>query len=616
MCGIAGFSGPGERLDLERMTRALAHRGPDGEGFHCDLDQSVFLGHRRLSIIDIANGAQPMWNEDRSVAVTYNGEIYNHLELRRTLEARGHVFSSDHSDTEVLVHGWEEWGEDLPLRLNGMFAFAIYDTTRRQIFLARDRFGEKPLYWARQRGLFLFASELSAITKHRGFQVALDRMALMKYYAHGFIPSPNALYQDCRKLPAGSWLRFDFTTGALREERYWSFSIEPAERPTHMDEAAEELRHLLMQSVERRLMSDVPLGVFLSGGVDSSAAIACAAKLRPETQPQSYSIGFKEKSFDESAFARAMAKAVGSDHHEQFFDLEAAHAILTEVLEHLDEPLGDPSILPTNLLCGFARKNVTVALSGDGGDELFAGYDTFAALKPARLYQAAVPRSAHRCLKHLVGYLPKSDANMSLDFKIRRALSGLDYGPDYWNPVWLAPLEAGDIAELFKEPVDPEALYSEALALWRSGDGKGDVDRTLEFYTRFYLTDDILTKADRASMFHGLEVRSVFLDNDLVEFVRCLPAHYKYRKGVRKFLLKQALGGLVPDDILSRPKKGFGIPIKAWLRAMKLDVGNADALGVDPSFVAQRIHAHQEARQDHRLFLWCWYAFQHRAVAG
>ncbi len=615
MCGIAGFVGPGDRSDLERMTRALRHRGPDGEGFHCDEIDRVFLGHRRLSVIDISGGAQPMWNEDRDVAVIFNGEIYNHIELRNELEARGHEFFSDHSDTEVLVHGWEEWGQDLPVRLNGMFAFAIYDLRRKQIFLARDRFGEKPLFWGLQKDLFLFASELKALTEHPCFTAEIDRMALKKYYAHGFIPSPNAFYRDCQKLTAGSWLRFDITSRAIHRDRYWRFLIEPENDCAPIEQAAEELRHLLMQSVDRRLMSDVPLGILLSGGVDSSAAIACVAKLRPQAQIQSFSIGFKEKSFDEGEFARFMASTSGSVHHEKQFDLECAYEIWKEVLGRMDEPLSDPSILPTNMLCGFARSGVTVALGGDGGDELFAGYDPFAALKMARSYEMLIPRSAHRYVRRLVDCVPKSDANMSLDFKLRRVLSGLDYGAEYWNPVWLAPLEAGDIAELFNEPVDPEELYSEALLLWRNNKGGSDIDKTLEFYSNLYLTDNILTKVDRAAMFHGLEVRSIFLDNDLVEFVRKLPAHYKYRNGKRKFLLKKALEGLVPERILQRPKKGFGIPLMAWLRAVKIDAKGADLAGLDSNFVNGRIRAHQEAGQDHRLFLWSWSAFQQQ-VAG
>ncbi|HHH44937.1 MAG TPA: asparagine synthase (glutamine-hydrolyzing), partial [Gammaproteobacteria bacterium] len=280
MCGIAGFIGYGDQGDLERMTRALAHRGPDGEGFYTDPDHGVYLGHRRLAIVDLDGGAQPMRDQDGTVTVSYNGEIYNHVELRRELEALGHRFRSDHSDTEVLIHGWKQWGEELPLKLSGMFGFAIWDRRRKTLFLARDRFGEKPLYWARQNGTLLFASELGAITAHSGFTAQYDSLALKKYFAHGFVPSPNAVYRDAHKLPAGHCLRFEPGSGDLDVRAYWRFRIEPADTFPSLDEAAEAVRELLLQSIRRRLMSDVPLGVFLSGGVDSSFATAGMCRFR------------------------------------------------------------------------------------------------------------------------------------------------------------------------------------------------------------------------------------------------------------------------------------------------------------------------------------------------
>ena len=611
MCGIAGFVGNGDRTDLEAMTRALAHRGPDGEGFHEDPETNVFLGHRRLSIIDIAGGYQPMWNEDGTVAVVFNGEIYNHLDLRRELESRGHRFASDHSDTEVLVHGYEEWGEDLPLRLNGMFGFAIWDSAKRRLFLARDRFGEKPLYWAHQGGLFLFASELSALAAHRGFEAAVDRLALKKFFAHGFFPAPNAFFRDCRKLPPGHWLSYDLAGGEVRVRRYWEFCIE-FEPLRSEAEAAEELRHLLRQSVQRRLMSDVPLGIFLSGGIDSGAVAAFVQHLREPGSIHSFSIGFHEKSFDESPFARAMAKAAGCRHHEEIFDLEGARDLIPEVLTRLDEPLGDASLLPTYFLSRFTAGHVRVALSGDGGDELFAGYDTFAALAPARLYHALVPRALNSGLRRLVDLLPKSGRNMSLDFKLGRVLGGMSYPPKLWNPVWLAPLEPGEIIELFEEPTTAEELYSEVLDVWRGSPGAGLVDKTLEFYTRFYLPDDILTKVDRASMMNGLEVRSVFLDNDLVDFVRRLPAACKIRRGQRKYILKKALEGLVPNEILRRPKKGFGIPLMTWLKDLSLSPEGGKSFALDEDTIARKIAEHQAGRGDHRLFLWCWAVLSQR----
>ncbi|HEV2099377.1 MAG TPA: asparagine synthase (glutamine-hydrolyzing), partial [Stellaceae bacterium] len=387
MCGIAGFVGEGSRADLHAMTDALIHRGPDGEGFFIDDAAATFIGHRRLVIIDPAGGRQPMWNEDGRIGVVFNGEIYNHLELRSELERKGHLFRSDHSDTEALVHGYEEWGEGLPERLNGMFAFAVIDRVRGCLFLARDRFGEKPLYYAHRARLFAFASELGALARHPGIGACADLGALQKLFAYGYIPAPHAYYRGTRKLPGGHHLTFDIRSGSLTLKAYWRFRVEPDEALGERDEPRliEELRHLLARAVERRLVSDVPLGLFLSGGVDSGSILALAARAVPAARLKTFTVGFTEPSFDESPIARELAGAFGTDHHERLLDLDAACALIPCVLGRLDEPLADPSILPTYLLSAFTREAVTVALSGDGGDELFAGYDPFGALAPARL---------------------------------------------------------------------------------------------------------------------------------------------------------------------------------------------------------------------------------------
>jgi len=616
MCGLAGFAGDGGQADIAAMTRALAHRGPDGEGFYRDPEMPVFLGHRRLAIVDLAGGIQPMADAGGDVVVVFNGEIYNHRDLRRDLEARGYEFRTDHSDTEVLVHGWTEWGDGLPGRLNGMFAFAIWDRRQRCLFLARDRFGEKPLYWAWQGERFLFASELTALAGHGGFDVEIDRHAACKLLAYGFIPAPNAYWRDVRKLPGGGWLRYDLADRRIREGRYWTFTIEP-DRDMTDQAAAGQLRDLLRQAVQRRLMSDVPLGVFLSGGIDSSSIAVFAAQLRGSEGVDSFSVGFTEPSFDESAYARQMAAAIGSRHHEEILTLDAAREIIPAVLGQLDEPLGDPSLLPTYLLCRFARRDVTVALSGDGGDELFAGYDTFAALRLGRIYQTVVGRGGlHRGLRRLAELLPVSARNMSLDYKLRRALAGLSYGPELWHPGWLAPLEPAAIAELLQMPVDPEDLYAEALAVWRDSRSDSLVDRGLEFYTRLYLQDDILAKVDRAAMMNGLESRAVFLDNDLVDFVRRLPAHHKLRRGRRKDLLKRAMADLLPADILARRKKGFGIPLADWLTVLDYP-GDALPGGLGAELARQRHADHRDGNADHRLMLWCWTVMaQHRRGRG
>src|SRR6202048_1698768 len=454
MCGIAGFVGFGGRANLEAMTAALAHRGPDGSGTWISPERPVFLGHRRLSILDIEGGAQPMWDAAGDIGVVFNGEIYNHRELRHILEAAGHRFRSSHSDTEVLVHGWREWGEGLPVRLNGMFAFAIYDRARRHLFMARDRFGEKPLFVYRQPGRIAFASELSALLRHSGIAAEIDPRALQKFFAWGFVPSPHALYRHCRQVPAGSSLLYALDDDSLSESRYWKFRLDPDRSLTDKDvpRLAEELRALFAQSVERRLMSDVPLGLFLSGGIDSGAVLAATTRVLPAGQVHAFTIGFTEPSFDESEHAQRLAAHFGVRHHLEMLELEDARELLPEGLGRLDQPLGDPSILPTYLLSRFTRRHVTVALSGDGGDELFAGYDTFDALTPAKIYASLMPRGLYRGLRRLVDLLPISTRNMSVDFKLRRALTGLSRPQAYWNPVWLSPADPQTIWEIFDEP--------------------------------------------------------------------------------------------------------------------------------------------------------------------
>lgn len=612
MCGIAGFVGPGDRSDLSAMARALEHRGPDGEGYYEDPSAHVFLGHRRLAIIDLSGGYQPMPNEDESIFVIFNGEIYNHLELRKELVRCGHVFRTDHSDTEVLLHGYEEWGESLVTRLNGMFAFAIYDKTRRRIFLARDRLGEKPLYYLVKPGLFAFASELTALLRHPHASQSLDMRAVQKFFAHGYVPAPNALYENCRKIPGGCYLTYDVISNEFSVRRYWQFKLEPNESLTESDDErlAAELQALLIQATERRLMSDVPLGLFLSGGIDSASILAAATRLRGRDSIESFTIGFSEPSFDESAEAFVTAQTLGAKHRDELLDLSQARTIIPELLGKLDEPLGDASIIPAYLLSKFTRKFVTVALSGDGGDELFAGYDPFKALAPARIYDRFVPSRVHLVLRHLIGKIPISTANMSIDFKLRRTLTGLSHPQPLWNPTWLAPLEPGEINELFERPLPPEELYEEVLELWHSGENKDLVDRTLEFYTKFYLQDDILMKVDRAAMMNSLETRAVYLDNDLVEFCRRLPNRFKLRRGERKFLLRRALQGLVPDDVLNRRKKGFGIPLAKWLKTMPTDPPLAPINGVRMERVAERWMEHRAAISDQRLFLWSWLTLQ------
>ena len=612
MCGIAGFVAPrGEagRDVLERMTRSLAHRGPDAEGYFLDPERGVHLGHRRLSIVDLSGGAQPMATTDQALVIVFNGEIYNHSELKAELQSKGCRFQTDHSDTEVLLEGYREWGEGILERLNGMFAFAIYDKVHGKLFIARDRFGKKPLYWFQLDGVFAFASELTALMRHPVSPRSESPIALKKYFAYGYIPAPHSVIDGIQKLPGGWCGTLDLGNSRWSMRKWWEFRLEPESSATQVtpdqcNRWAGELLEVLDRAVKRRLMSDVPLGIFLSGGIDSSAVAALAARHLPAGRLRTFSVGFTDPSFDELPYAREAAAFIGSVHQTEVLDLSRARELIPGLLARLDEPMGDGSLLPTWLLCGFTRRHVTVALGGDGGDELFAGYDPFKALRTADIYASMVPRAIHPALLLLASRLPVSHANISLDFKIKRMLRGLSYGEKIRLPIWMGPLEPKQIDDYFGVHTAPEELYSEAIEAWDSaGEHASPVDRALQFFTRLYLQDDILAKVDRASMIHGLEARSPFLDLEVINFARKLPHTVKLRGGTTKWILKKALEPILPASILYRKKKGFGTPLGQWFRDREL--APEIPVGGSGGFVERAVHSHQTGRGDERLFLWC-----------
>ncbi len=619
MCGIAGFVGAGDRNDLQRMTRALAHRGPDGEGFYEDAAHGIWLGHRRLSVVDLEDGAQPMSTVDRRLWVVFNGEIYNHLSLRSELERAGHRFASDHSDTEILLHAYRQWGPQLVDRLNGMWAFAIFDAKRQRLFLSRDRFGQKPLYWARRSGCFAFSSELDSLLQHTRIDSSISALSTRKLFAYGWIPAPNSIYEGISKLPGGHNLVVDLKSLEPKIDRYWRFELEAPETVSAADEAklVDELRENLSNAVRRRLVADVPVGLFLSGGLESSSIAAMACDAKPSSLVRTFSIGFDEKSFDESRYAERVASVLGTQHETKILSIDRARKLLPSVIDALDEPLGDASILPTALLCREAKKHVTVALGGDGADELFAGYDPFRALRWARSYSRFVPKPLHQGLRLLAARLPTSLRNMSFDFRVNRTLRGLDHPPKLWNPIWLGPLEPSELMEFFEAPIQIEELYSEAIQIWDECHASSLVDQTLQFYTRMYLQDNILVKSDRASMMHGLELRSPFLDIDLVNLIRRIPTGLKLRGGRTKYLLRQAMSSRLPQEVLQRPKKGFGMPTAKWFRDGGLDFpafpdASAGSLEANP-FLDHRLRAHRAGHGDHRLYLFTqWVCDRHR----
>lgn len=607
MCGIAGFAGSGVMADIRNMIDVLSHRGPDAEGVFHDETHGLFLGHRRLSIIDIAGGTQPMSTSDGLLVITFNGEIYNHIELRKELEHKGHVFVSNHSDTEVLLHGYTEWGKHLPDKLNGMWSFALFDKKKQTLFISRDRFGKKPMFYSFQQNTLIFASELSSLALHPVINCSISHKSLKKYFAYGYIPSPGSIYKNVFKLPGGHNLAFHLPTKQLSIEKYWEFRLEPFSRipGNPEDEWAEQLRELISKAVKRRLMSEVPLGIFLSGGVDSSCLAAYAASFMAPGRLKTFSVSFNEKSYDESKYSKMASDFIGTDHYNENLSLEQSKTLLPGIASTLDEPMGDSSLLPTYLLSRATRNQVTVALGGDGADELFAGYDPFRALRLAEIYSKLIPKPVHKAIALLCGMLPVSHTNMSLDFKLKRTLRGMSYPQKTWNPVWLGPLSPKELQELFDEPVDLEDVYSEAIDLWDACKANNLVDQTLQFYTKYYLQDDILVKVDRASMMNSLEVRAPFLDIELVDFIRKIPHQYKYRNGQTKYILKKALEKILPREIVYRPKKGFGIPVGRWLKQPFFDLtpGNSKA-GLSSDFIHKSCHDHLSDKSDNRAFLW------------
>jgi asparagine synthase (glutamine-hydrolysing) len=613
MCGICGVAGgdPADGRDLvHRMCAALVHRGPDDEGI-VQLD-GVALGMRRLSIIDLEGGHQPMHNEDSNIWVVQNGEIYNHLELRKLLIAAGHSFNTQ-SDTEVLVHGYEEWGGELVERLNGMFALAVLDRRNGIVLLARDRMGIKPLHYAIDGDRLVFASELKALLRDPALRKGIDPQALDDYLAYEFVPSPSSIVRGINKLEPGHTLTWSLADSTHRLRRYWSpqLNLDGADgrsidRRRSLEDDCEELRSVLRESVRKELISDVPLGVFLSGGIDSSAVAAMMAQLGGEVK--SFSVGFADRSFDESGHARLVARHLGTEHHELTLEPSMLLDLVPRLPELLDEPLGDASIIPTYLLSEFTRRHVKLALGGDGGDELFAGYPTLQAHRLASYYLKAPRLLRQGLVEPVVRRLPVSRGNLSFDFRAKRFVSGAAYPTAERHQRWMGSFDREERAALLAREVQLRQLdLADADPL----------NQALLLDMRLYLENDILVKLDRASMMASLEGRVPLLNNDFVAYATHLPLNLKLRGLRSKFLLKRALRGILPDAILNRPKKGFGIPVAHWFRGplkeQMLSVLSPERIAREgffaPSAVKQLVDDHLDGRRDNRKQLWTLFAF-------
>jgi len=605
MCGICGFIGDNNLDLLFKMREALKHRGPDEEGHF--VNKEISLAHSRLKIIDLISGQQPMFNEDKSLVIVYNGEVYNFLELRNELEKYGHKFITK-CDTEVILHSYEQWGENCLNYFNGMFAFAIYDLKNKKLFLARDRAGKKPIYYYYQNGLFIFASELKAILLHPTVKKKINYSALQEYLFFEYVPAPESIIENCYKLEGGHYLIFQ--NNKIKKKKYWDYSFNGYNKEIRFNEAKEELLRHLKKAIKYRLISDVPLGIFLSGGIDSSTIITLMSEIIPPENIKSFSISFDEKSFDESSYAEKIAKFIGSEHKEEKLSVKKMYEILPEIFTKIDEPFADPSIIPTYLLSKFTRKYVTVALSGDGGDELFAGYDTFIAhniLKNFTMPEIIVKR----ILKLANSILPVSDEYMSLDFKIKRTISALYFPALLRNEVWMCSFTKEMQDELFlKKEIEIKDIYQPIHRLNFSNLTFNQ--KIIYLYLKLYMQNEILTKVDRASMFNSLEVRSPFLDVNVINFINSLPDKFKIKFFKRKYILKEAMKNKLPEEIIKRKKQGFGVPLARWFKAelkeLLLDTLSEKNIKEENIFnyqyIRKIIEEHQSNKIDHSKELW------------
>lgn len=612
MCGIAGFIDYGDQnadhsVERKRLLKVMCdvirHRGPDDDGFF--LKEGVALGMRRLSIIDLAGGAQPISGEDGSVTIVFNGEIYNFHELTRHLEGRGHRFKTN-SDTEAIVHSYEEYGHSCANHLRGMFAFAIWNDKTRELYIARDRVGKKPLYYTVTPGQTLvFGSEIKSILEHPDVKREINLEALDAYFTLGYVPDPLTIFKNIHKLPPGHYLTF--SSGRLRIQEYWDFNFEPAEsrRP---EDYLEELRALLDESVRLRLISDVPLGAFLSGGVDSSTIVALMA--RHMNQPvKTFSIGFHEDSYNELKYARLTAKKLGTDHHE-FFVTPQICDVIDDLVWHFDEPFADPSAIPTFMVSKLARDHVTVALSGDGGDELFAGYTHYVVQASRRAF-SALPKALRQGVMRPLSYRLPHGAwgrnylhNISLD-PIDRYLDSLSY----FTELSKESLYTSD----FQQSLHTKDQVARNFRAYASRVKTNEpLDQLLYIDGKTYLAGDILTKVDRMSMATSLEVRVPLLDHKLIEFVTKVPASLKLAGSETKQLLKRVAKDLIPSEILDRPKQGFGMPLEEWINRQLRDQiretlrepRTRERGYVRSDYVDLLLDEHQKGRRDHSQPLW------------
>jgi asparagine synthase (glutamine-hydrolysing) len=621
MCGIAGIvdwmGSDSTRPILERICGMLVHRGPDEAGFFSD--PVAALGHRRLSIIDLSSGQQPMANENRTIWVTFNGEIYNFRDLRETLEGYGHCFAT-HSDTEVIVHAYEQYGPDCVRHFRGMFAFAVWDAPRRTLFLARDRVGKKPLFYALSGSQFIFASELGALVQHPGISRKPNLLAIDDYLTYGYIPAPHSVYQGVHKLPPAHYLTYRLKEtrsqpADLRVERYWQLEYEPKQQFTE-DQATEGFLEVLTEAVRLRLIADVPLGALLSGGIDSSVVVALMSQMT--RQPvKTFSIGFQEREFDELPYARAVAQRYGTDHHELVVRPDALE-VLPTLVRHYGEPFADSSAIPSYYVAKLTRQHVKVALNGDGGDESFGGYERYAGSLMADRLRQWLPSMVLKGIHGLAGLvLPRALSRRNRLSQTKRFLQAVAMPTPKRYLRWMTYLSPAQKKSLYtpeftRQVTDHDAntwLLSEYDTIQKSCNA---LDTLLALDVRSYLPYDLLVKMDIATMACSLEARSPLLDHKVMEFAARLPSHFKIRRRTLKYLLKKIAADLLPAENLHRRKMGFGIPVGTWmrheLRPLLEDVLASPRARTRSYFqlapLRQMIAEHVQGKEDHSYPLW------------
>jgi len=608
MCGIAGIadspSRPVDPTTIHRMCQAIVHRGPDDEGIF--VKDGIGLGMRRLSIIDLSGGHQPVFNEDRSVWIVFNGEIYNFPDLRRELEARGHRFYT-HTDTEVIVHLYEDYGSECVQKLRGMFAFALYDERQNRLLLARDRLGIKPLHYAFHDGRLLFGSEIKSILAVAPELAEVDRHALLQYFYFGYVPDPKTAFSSIQKLPPGHLL--EFSQGKFAVQKYWDFPQYGTHSPRSEEECLEQLESLLAEAVKIRLISDVPLGALLSGGADSSLVVALMA--RAASGPvKTFSIGFRQADFDETPYARKVAERFGTEHHELILKPDVVETVGT-LTAMLEEPFGDSSMLPTYYVCCMARKHVTVALSGDGGDEAFAGYDRYRMHLRDRTYSWIPSPGRQFYRKYIHERIPYRVPGRNYAYSVslpwtERYIEGVTLKP-FQREMNLLSEEFAHLGSGADDPLETMRAYLKAAP------ADDPLDHVLYLDSKTYLPGDILTKVDRMSMATSLEGRVPILDHVFLEYVTGLKADWKLRGRSQKYILRKLAEKVgVPAEVLDRPKQGFALPLVHWMRHELKDLiitslteprttqrGYFNAAGV-----RRLLDEHFRGRRDHSPRIW------------